>query len=429
MARSKLRGIFAFLLCSLIIFSSLGIITYGEGDSPVVIAHIFDDADCLTDDEEATATNYIAHVALELDCGVLVYFVDDLEGKTSREFVDEQLEFFCASEPDWLVLLFCEDFDSNEPDWIGASGRIADIYTSEFDSILDAMYIGLDSGGYFAAVKSFSEYFIDSTPDSSEPDAPLYKGVVTCYDSSLSADEVDLLQDEAIAVAETIKCHVGVVIADDLGGVIEDAYTINWANETFGKGENVAVLLLCNDHINYDYFYTYGVGTDLYDSDTDAIFDIVYSGLDAGGFYSAVTNYFAALRKYCSADVVSGYNDYSQGDNYYYVETSGSELDYISESFIPPLLMFGVVALIVTFGMRAHWNNAYDPTPSSNARTYLIKDKLCYTHRSDVYVRSVTTTRTISSSSSGHRSGGSRSRSGGGGRRRSGGGGGRGRRR
>lgn len=116
------------------------------------------------------------------------------------------------------------------------------------------------------------------------------------YQHALSGDEqselLELIQD----TADKIEMNVGIIIADDLGGIDEDDYCEAFAQSYFGEREDSVVLLLTEEGSgDYDWIYTAGKAINVYDNQQSKIFDAVYYGLDSG----ISPNYKAASEQFC----------------------------------------------------------------------------------------------------------------------------------
>lgn len=394
---------------------------------------LIDQADCFSEGQETALRDLLTQAARLAECNVGVVTADDLHGSSPLDYTEKVLESTFGKDSDSIVLLLNNDFYSEEHyDWIAVSGTAADRYAFEINSIFNEIYDLMDTDGYVGAVIGFCGYFgADGgyiTGSASGGTASAYSAVLEDRHGVLSDSEEEYLLECMQSTANEIYCHVGVVIEDDLGGLSDVEYAMQFADDSFGRGSDLVVFLLNNDRSNDRYtdrIYTYGLGTEMFDTRTDAIFDVVYSAM--GDYYEDITmyDYYSGIIEFCYALTdISADGDYDYYDEYYddydyYFSGSGS-VDVVS------LLVPFIIAAIITAIAVAVASSGYKKKAPVSARRYLDPDRTRFTDRRDVFLREHTTSVRIDSSSSG---GGSRSRGGGGGRSRSGGGGGGGRRR
>ncbi len=235
-----------------------------------------------------------------------------------------------------------------------------------------------------------------------------YSAALSDYDEVLSSDEETELFSLMLETANDIKCNVGVVITDDLGGVSDHKYAANYYASSFPKGSSAVVFLFNNDRSNMeyaDYLYTYGKGTDVFLPKRNELFNAIYDGLDSSGYYAAIKNFCKALSRNNSEGSVS----------------VDFEIDLMA------VFIALVIDIVITISVMGGITRGYKKKTPVSAVGYLEQSRTRFTKKEDVFVREFTTSHRVSSSSSGGhgggRSGGSR------GSHRSGGGGARGRRR
>ncbi len=260
-----------------------------------------------------------------------------------------------------------------------------------------------------AAVLAFAAviFVICGIPALADEYDTYYSAALSDYDGVLSSDEETELFSLMLETANDIKCNVGVVITDDLGGVSDHKYAANYYASSFPKGSSAVVFLFNNDRSNMeyaDYLYTYGKGTDVFLPKRNELFNAIYDGLDSSGYYAAIKNFCKVLRRY---------------DN-------GGSVSIDIETFLVPAFIALVIDIIITLSVMGGITRGYKKKTPVSAVGYLEQNRTRFTRKEDVFVREFTTSHRVSSSSSGGhggRSGGSR------GSHRSGGGGSRGRRR
>ncbi len=390
------------------------------------IASLLDYSNVLTDSEEDDLRKLLAFTALKIEANVGVIITDDIYGASPREYTESELERLFGANSDSLVLLICNDFETGY-DYISCTGTAADRYHDESHEMLSSFYYGLDHSGYYHGIVDFCEYLGVTEVDAgiiSPSDAPVavsYTAVLADYDDCFTDSEENDLISYMQMTANEIECHVGIVTSSDLRGMNDKQYAVQFYQDSFGSGSNAVVLLFCNDHVNYDYIYTYGLGTDKFDSRIDDIFDDIYDALgddaDSYDYYQASMSFCSYMRNH---NYETDYNDYYDDDDFHFSGEGSFTFDFGIAVFVGAIL-----SLIVTTISVKSTTNAYKKKAPISARHYLDQTAIKWLDRQDIYLRETNTSVRISSSSSG----GGRSRSGGGGRRRSGGGGGRGRRR
>ncbi len=407
-----------FLLAAVMLLSAFGALTtvgFADLDNYGIVR---DYADVFTEDEEQALVELLDEAAAKTGCNISVVAEDNIGSQTSKEYAGEALTSSFGSDSSSILLLISNDFEnSNNYDWVELSGKAADEYYGKINDMLDCFYSGLDSGGYYQGVVSFCGYFDVQTDVPTES----FKVNLADYDDLIPAEQQIQLVEIMQSCADEIECNVGVVITDDLQGYSDEGYSIEFMESSFGKGSNSIVLLYNNDRSNMsyvDWIYTYGLATELYDHQVDAIFDYMYAGFDSNGG----NNYYDGIRYFCSyleghkdGGIYNDYNNYYDDENYYY-EDSGN----VFGAVLIPIAFAGVVTFVIT----SVFVSGYKKKAPVSAKNYMDTSRTKYTRRDDLYLRETTTHVRISSSSSG--GGGSR---GGGGRSRSGGGGGGGRRR
>ena len=434
-----MKRLFALLLsAAVMIMSGAALSVTASASGYIGSLHDYDNI--FTDDEEASIRELLNATAKAAECNVGIVISGDLDKKTPIEYTENMLNSTFGADSNSIFLLINNDFDEEEHyDWIAYTGTAADRYHEELHLLYDAFYSAFETDGFLGAIVGYCNYLggfsdTDIIEDENLPDGQgsssssgTHHAVLDDRDDMLSEyQEADLL-NYMHQTAEDIKCHIGIVITDDLEGKSDSRYAEDFAKECFPYGSDLVVLLINNDrsHSEYtDWIYTYGLGTEKFDPAIDGIFDTVYSGMGDYqeniadyDYYGGIVNFCYALNDVSENGEYSYYYEYNSDDDYYY-EGSG-EIDLMF--FIIPV----AIGAIITFIAVSITTSGYKKKAPVSARHYMDGSRTRYLNRQDVYLRETTTSVKISSSSSG----GGGSRGGGGGRSRSGGGGGGGRRR
>ncbi len=139
------------------------------------------------------------------------------------------------------------------------------------------------------------------------------KAALEDYQHVLSAEDEAELLDIMYDTADKTGTNIGIIIADDLGGIDEDEYCEAFAEAYFGSFGSTIVLLIAEEGSgDYDWIYTKGEASRVYDSQQDKIFDAVYYGLDSG----RELNFRAAGEQFCKylVENKNGYTGAEPGD-------------------------------------------------------------------------------------------------------------------
>lgn len=377
----------------------------------------------LTEQQVTNALILVQQAADALQSNVGIVFTNELNGMSSKDYAEQMIEQRFGFPSDSVVLVMSNTFD-NAPehcDWIAATGYTADLIQTNTDVFFDKIYARMGTDGYYGAVVGFCEQAGVVVAE-----APAYKVILRDDCNRLTDAEEQQAKEQMLAAAEAIKCNVACVITDKLQGMDERRYTEYVYENEVGKGTDAVVLLFCEDHVNYDYIYTYGIGTQLYGSCTDAIFDRIYASLDTQGYAAAIDAFCWYMKTHTtpatSTDYVDEFNYYEDGD----AVTFGKFVFAMCLS-IP---IAGTIGIMVGIAIYSGVIRSYTRKKLVSTAVYIADGQCYYSEKRDTFKYETTHSYTESSSSDGsHHSGGSHSRSGGGGRSRSGGGGGRGRRR
>lgn len=111
----------------------------------------------LTDSEETELLSLMLETANDIECNVGVVITDDLGGESDHKYA---ANYYASSFPTGssaVVFLFNNDKSSPPPnaDYLYTYGKGTDVFLPKSDKILNAIYDGFDSSGYYAAIKNF----------------------------------------------------------------------------------------------------------------------------------------------------------------------------------------------------------------------------------------------------------------------------------
>lgn len=375
--------------------------------------------DSLTDEQESDLRQHLSEAAKAAGCNVGVIISADIHGMTAREYTEKMFDTSFGVNSDGVMLLINNDYESGYGDWLTAEGNAVERFGKQSDKVLADVYSGLNSGGFYGAVRSFCDYLcIEGSTEIA------YRAVLNDRQDILTDEQIDILTEEMLEVANKLEINVGVVITDNIEGKTDKAFTDDYLDSTFGFGSSSIVLLFNNDRTNMNYtdwISTCGKCTDWYDSKTNRIFDDVYYGLDNNNnsYYYAIKEYCTALETYAgksgSTQVGVPVSDYSD-------EITLGKV--FINSLILPIIFGLVMALIVTYSAAA----GYKRKKPVSAREYLENSRTRFVRQNDIFIREYHSSHSVSSGSSrggGHHSGGGghhssshSSHGGGGGRRR-----------
>lgn len=170
---------------------------------------------------------------------------------------------------------------------------------------------------------------------------------------------------------------------------------------------NSGVLLLRNANPSDPYYHMSTTGNaQLYLSDSriDSILDNIYSDIKSGNYYEGFMEWIRRTDSYMSMGKPSSASNY-------YLDNKGN-MHKLKPKYYPPIpiaFLMGLAAAGTTIGIMISKNKMVKQ--AHKAGEYLDSDSINITKREDTYLRSHTTSYTISSSSSGghHHSGGGHS--------------------
>lgn len=226
----------------------------------------------------------------------------------------------------------------------------------------------------------------------------------------LTDEEERLLKEKIDTFIE--ENNMDMVIVTDTFAYSYDKQNEEYADDFYDYNDfgmnfeyNSGVLLLRNTNPGDPYYHMSTTGSALLylnDSRIDYILDTIYYDIKAGNYYEG----FSKWINYTSNEIKSGYP--SSASNYY-LDDNG-DLHRIKPKYHPPILlgliMAGVVAGTI-IGIMISKNKMVKKAKKANE--YLDRDSISITKREDTYLRSHTTSYTISSSSSGGHHGGGHS--------------------
>ena len=156
MKRKIIAMILAVALCM-----SLPFLTYAVSNDRC----LFDDADLLSDQQDAALNNKLLEISKEYDAQVLVATVDSLEAGQINHYTSQiynTMNFGYGENRDGVLLLVCMVPREYR---ILSNGYVADaIYYDQIDAIGDAIVPYLSSGDYADAFDEFADqcaYYLD----------------------------------------------------------------------------------------------------------------------------------------------------------------------------------------------------------------------------------------------------------------------------
>lgn len=250
-----------------------------------------------------------------------------------------------------------------------------------------------------------------------------YFAVLHDLDDSLSEGEEDKLLDELKETVGDVNFSVCVVITDDVGSDKSDRAVTDYADvyyEEICGIDTDGILLLINNDTKYDWISTSGRCIDLFtDYRIDRLFDKFYDYLIDGDYYGAASGFIRGTKEYAGLgyDYSGEYEyDYDNGETEFSVSAEIDLVYLFSVLFIAAFFAIFFVGVVV---------GRYNLKAQKGAKGYVLPDSLQLSLKTDDYIRTYVTRRTVSSGSSGsshrrsstHRSSGG-GRHGGGGRHR-----------
>ncbi len=147
----------AALLCLLFCVSGFALETnIGEIPSERLLPRLNDEADLLSQSDEASLTDILDRVSEENEFDVVIAAVNSLNGKTAQEYADDYYDyngFGYGENADGALLLI----SMQERDWyISATGSGSDIIGDDWVYIGEEITPYLSDGDYFTAFRRFA---------------------------------------------------------------------------------------------------------------------------------------------------------------------------------------------------------------------------------------------------------------------------------
>ena len=231
-------------------------------------------------------------------------------------------------------------------------------------------------------------------------------------DDSLETEEEAVILTDLMEAVRDKNFSIGILITDDVGEDKSDYGIMDFTDiyyEQYCGMDTDGVLLLINNDNKYDWLTTSGRCIDVFYGKDDKIFDALYDYL-VDGNYNYACQRFVQEVKLCSEE---SYDDYDNDffDDYHISGTISFSSDDF-EGLISLVLICGIFAITGIAIFSGIINNSYKMKKNVTAANYKLINSLVFSQKTDTFIRTYTTRRTVSSSSSGSRSG-SRSRSGG----------------
>lgn len=364
-----------------------------------------DEVDFLTADEEQELYAQMTAAAEKSKCNIALIIADSTSGKTEREFTEKILDDSFGINSDSVVLFLAANLKSDHDDWVSCSGKCDKLIGEHSDKLLDAVYGGLESGGWFGAgaayVSAVSQMLVEG--ESSTEVAPAFSAVLVDLDYVIDDSKETELLSIMYDTANSIQCNIGVIITDNQGGKSSKQFADDFLDSTFGFGSSSIVLLYSNDKSSesyVDYISTCGRGTDVYDRQIDRIFDEVYDGLGTDNYYRSIIYFCTYLASHKSS---ADFNTpYAPVDDY---DSSFDTFWAVISFFLPMALIAAVISITVTTMV----SRGYKKKAPISAAQYLDNSLTRFSVKNDIFVREFTTHYTRSSGSSGgggHHSGG-----------------------
>ena len=378
---------------------------------------VVDDADLLSDDEEALLRSRISNITYEYEFDIVIVTANTLDGKSPMEYADDYYDYngygYGGSRDGLLLLLSMEDRDW----WITTTGNAIPIFLDKtLDYMGESMLDDLKAENYHSAFDTFvtltEEYYTGALDniDYYIPDEVKY--FFFDYTDIFTYTEELFLMDRMQDIKSKYNFDAAVVTVTESGGYTmydfaEDYQSTNWHEN--GNG----MLLLVNVDEPKLYIYTKGYGeTAFTEYGVNYIVDSVSASLyDYSSYYSGIDSALLLCDYFLEAAAAGTPYDYEnpyvQREIDEYREHSDSNLSlYILIAFIASL----VISLIVVSVMKHNMNTIRF---QSNANTYIKKDSLRILNSRDLFLYSNTTKtkRQTETSSSGGGGGSSSHRS------------------
>lgn len=158
MAKKLTALLFAVVLAAC---GALSLSCFAEDVYYSYFGQLEDNQGVLTDDQQRELLTLLDDTAREISANVGVVLADrDLDGMTERAYA-KAFHNKCFGEYSDSIVLMLVQSGSGKVDQLYMTDAAYDMYYSRMDSIFDAVYDGLDSGGgdnYYAAITEFCDY-------------------------------------------------------------------------------------------------------------------------------------------------------------------------------------------------------------------------------------------------------------------------------
>ncbi|MCX4356776.1 MAG: TPM domain-containing protein [Oscillospiraceae bacterium] len=154
----KIRYFAVIVSVMLLILPVLGstAVAGSEGGFTAVLSD-FDD--CLTDEQENNLRQLMQETANKASCNIGIVITRDLNGMSDVKYADKFGDDVFGTGSSFVVLMLLNTYDNpaydEYQDRISTSGMGRNKYDGHIGAMLNKMYDGLDSGGFYAACKNF----------------------------------------------------------------------------------------------------------------------------------------------------------------------------------------------------------------------------------------------------------------------------------
>lgn len=286
-----IRKMLSVLLAAVMCFSGLVIPAAAEGR----ISSVQDLCDMIPLVEESPLRDYLAHAANEIDCNIAVYYVDELYGEDITEYAKRQMESLFGAGENAAILIVCCD-SAGDQVLVEFQGDDAEerFAAEEWPLMHDAIKYVITCD-YLNAGYTFADNLCgiaSVSVDSGKPQNKEYRGVISEESDSISDSEYVELTQLLTITANKIKCNIGIIFQDDLGGEVPGRIADEFLDREFGKDSDSIVMLLTTDPDGHDWISFSNAADVKYSAKADDIFNNTYDGMTHG--------YANAIRGFCS---------------------------------------------------------------------------------------------------------------------------------
>lgn len=218
--------------------------------------------------------------------------------------------------------------------------------------------------------------------------------------SLFNESEVSLLENSIKDISDEYKIDVVIVTTNDVNGKSSKAYSDDFFDyEGYGIGnDSSGVLLLINMEDREVYISTSGKGERYFTDDKiDSILDHVYVYLSHEQYYNGAEAFLNDADKYLNDGIPS--NQYTIDENGDIVLSTGEIVKRIG---IATLISLGISIIVCAVVVAA-----YKKPASFAEETYVDRNSIAFTKRSDRFISTHTTSRKIPKDSDGSSGSGS----------------------